>query len=375
VDKRDYYEVLNVPRDASKEDIKRAYRKLAFQYHPDRNKSPDATEKFKEISEAYAILSDDEKKRLYDQFGHAGIDGRYSTEDIFRGVDFDSIFRDFGFGGFSSGGGFGGFDSIFDMFFGNRRTRTQRARVQRGDDIEYNVELTLEDAARGIERQIDVPRREKCPVCNGTGAEAGKSPITCPRCKGSGQMQYARTSGSTRFVQIVTCDQCNGAGQIIRNPCKECRGSGVVRHTRKINVTIPKGVETGSVLRLRGEGESSASSGPPGDLYVIISVKSHEIFQREGTTIYLEQPISFFQAALGAKVKVPTLDGIAELKIPSGTQTHTLFRLKGKGMPSLNGYGQGDELVRIIVQIPEKLTREQKKLLEEAAKEFGESNP
>lgn len=372
MEKRDYYEVLGVSKDASQDDIKRAYRKLAVQYHPDRNKSPDATDKFKEISEAYAVLSDDEKRRMYDQFGHAGIDGRYSTEDIFSGVDFDSIFRDFGFGG--SFGGFGGFDSIFDVLFGNRRARTRGPRVQRGDDIQVQLEITLNEAASDIERQIDVPRRERCPVCEGSGAEPGTSINTCPKCKGNGRLQISHTQGYSQFVQIVPCDRCNGAGKTIEEPCHNCRGSGVVHPTRKINVTIPKGVETGSVLRLRGEGEVSTSGGPSGDLYVVINVLPHEIFQRDGTTLYLEQPISFFQAALGAKVKIPTLDGAAELKIPAGTQTHTLFRLKGKGMPSLDGYGRGrgDELVRVIVTIPEKLTRSQKKLLQELAKEFGE---
>ncbi|MFX1520243.1 MAG: molecular chaperone DnaJ [Promethearchaeota archaeon] len=370
MEKRDYYEVLGVSKDASQDGIKRAYRKLAVQYHPDRNKSPGATDKFKEVSEAYAVLSDEEKRRMYDQYGHAGIDGRYTTEDIFRGVDFDSIFRDFGFGG--GFGGFGGFDSIFDMLFGNRRARTREPRVQRGDDIQYELGITLEEAASGIERQIDVPRRERCPICEGTGAEPGTSVTTCPKCKGRGQLQIARTQGYTRFVQIVPCDRCNGAGKIVEEACHNCRGSGVVHPTRKINVTIPAGVETRSVLRLRGEGEVSASRGPSGDLFVIINVKPHEVFQRDGTTLYLEQPISFFQAALGAKVRVPTLDGAAALKIPAGTQTHTLFRLKGKGMPSLNGYGRGDELVRVIVRTPENLTRSQKKLLQDIAEEFGE---
>jgi molecular chaperone DnaJ len=370
VEKRDYYEVLGVSKDASQDDIKRSYRKLAVQYHPDRNKSPDATDKFKEVSEAYAVLSDDEKRSMYDQYGHAGIDGRYTTEDIFSGVDFDSIFRDFGFGG-----GFGGgFDSIFDVFFGNRRARTRGPRVQRGDDLQFELEITLQEAASGIERQIDVPRRERCPVCEGTGAEPGTDVTTCPKCKGNGQLQIARTQGYTRFVQIIPCDRCNGAGKIVEQSCHNCRGSGVVRPTRKINVTIPKGVETGSVLRLSGEGEVSTSGGPSGDLYVVINVMPHEIFQRDGTTLYLEQPISFFQATLGAKVKVPTLDGAAEIKIPAGTQTHTLFRLKGKGMPNLPGYGRGrgDELVRVIVQIPENLSRGQKNLLQEIAEEFGE---
>lgn len=372
MEKRDYYDVLGVSKDASQDDIKRAYRKLAVQYHPDRNKSPDATDKFKEVSEAYAVLSDDEKRRMYDQFGHAGIDGRYTTEDIFSGVDFDSIFRDSGFGG--GFGGFGGFESIFDVFFGNRRARTREPRVQRGEDIQVELEITLKEAASDIERQIDVPRRERCPVCEGTGAEPGTSVNTCPKCKGNGRLQITRTQGYSQFVQIVPCDRCNGEGKIIEKSCHNCRGSGVVRSTRKINVTIPEGVETGSVLRLRGEGEVSTSGGPSGDLYVVLNVLPHEIFQRDGTNLYLEQPISFFQAALGAKVKIPTLDGAAELKIPAGTQTHTLFRLKGKGMPSLDGYGRGrgDELVRVIVTTPEKLTRSQKKLLQEIAEEFGE---
>lgn len=365
-DKRDYYEVLGVDRNASKDEIKAAYRKLAMQHHPDRNKSPDAEEKFKEISEAYAVLSDDEKRSYYDQFGHAGIDGRYTREDIFRDVDFGDIFRDLGFGDF---------DSIFRRFFGGPFGFGFERRPygpQQGEDLHYDLEITLEEAASGLETEINVPRTETCSTCRGSGAKPGTEHRKCPTCNGTGQTQRVQISGFTRLVQITTCNKCHGKGTVIDTPCKVCRGTGIERRTRKITVKIPPGVDNGSLLRLGGEGEAGIRGGPPGDLFVEIRVKSHKIFKREGSDIICEVPISITQAALGSEVEVPTLNGRAKLKIPPGTQTGTTFRLKGNGIPHLRGYGHGDEYVKVIVRTPTKLTQRQKELLTELAKEDKE---
>lgn len=365
MNKRDYYEILNVPRNASKEEIKRAYRKLALKYHPDRNKAPDAEEKFKEISEAYAVLSDDEKRMQYDRFGHEGIRGRYTWDDIFRGVDFDRIFRDLGFG-------FGGFDSIFNMFFRGRAR--QRYGPQKGTDLRYDLEITLEDAAFGLNTEIDVPRSEVCSLCHGSGAKLGTNPKKCPECNGTGQIRQTRTFGFTHFTEIRTCNRCNGKGMLIDHPCKDCHGTGTVQRTRKIRVKIPPGIDSGHNLRLSGEGEAGVRGGPPGDLYVVIHVKPHDIFKRSGDDILYETYIGFPQAALGAKIDVPTLDGKARLKIPAGTQSGTVFRLRRKGLPHLHGFGRGDELVRVLVRTPTKLTRRQKRLLEELSKEMDKEN-
>jgi len=359
--KRDYYEVLGVPRNAGKDDIKAAYRKLAMQYHPDRNKSPEAEEKFKEISEAYAVLSDDEKRKQYDAFGHEGIGQRYSPEDLFRGTDFGDLFRDFGFGGFD----------IFDFFFG--RQRGPRYGPQQGQSIRYNMEITLEEAAKGLETEIEVPRTEQCSLCHGTGATPGTSPRQCPTCRGTGQVEHSQSTPFGQFVQVTTCSTCGGRGRVIDSPCQRCRGSGTEQQTRKIRVKIPPGVDNGSRLRLAGEGDAGTRGGPPGDLYVVTYVKPHKIFERSDGDILATVPVSFVQIALGAEIEVPTLEGSAKLNIPPGTQTHTVFRLRGKGMPRLNGFGRGDELVRIIVQTPTKLTPNQRKLLEELGKETGEA--
>jgi molecular chaperone DnaJ len=374
--KRDYYDVLGVPRDATKEQIKNAYRKLAMQYHPDRNKSPDAEEKFKEISEAYAVLSDDEKRRQYDMFGHAGISGRYTQEDIFRGTDFDSIFRDLGFDF-----GFGGFDSIFDMFFGRGRERGRRARWESwdnrpipGDDLRFDMEITLEQAFTGLKTEISVPHARECNTCKGTGIEPGKQPTRCSQCGGTGQLQQVRESATTRFVQITTCPRCGGRGQIIEYPCHECKGSGKVHIKRKIAVDIPPGVDNGTRIRIKGEGEPGIRGGPPGDLYVVTHVKPHPIFQREGNDLLVDVPISFTQAALGARIEVPTINSKAELRIPPGTQSHTVFRLKGRGMPDISSGQRGDEFVRVIVRVPEKLTPRQRELLRQLAEEEKRSH-
>ncbi len=266
--------------------------------------------------------------------------------------------------------GFGGFD-IFNTFFGHRRA--QRYGVQRGADLRYDMEIILEDVSSGLEREINVSRREICEVCNGSGAEPGTQPKQCPQCKGTGQVQHVRSTGFARFVQITRCNACRGKGRIVESKCKSCRGSGLVSRTRKISVKIPKGIESGSRLRLSRQGEAGEQGGPSGDLYVVIYVKHHKIFQRSNSNILCDIPIGFTQATLGAEINVPTLNGKVKLRIPKGTQTHTIFRLKGKGLPRLHGYGRGNELIRVIVRTPKKLTSKQKQLLTKLAKELGET--
>lgn len=357
--KKDYYEILGVPRNATKDEIKAAYRKLALQYHPDRNKSPDAEEKFKEISEAYAVLSDDEKRAQYDQFGHAGIGGRYSAEDIFRGADFETIFRDLGFG-FD-------FDDLFSRFFGGRRVYEEA----KGRDISLSLTITLEEAASGTTKEIQVPRTERCKACNGSGAKRGTSPTICSRCQGRGQVQYTRRMGFAQIITTTTCDVCGGRGSIIENPCPECRGTGLIEVYRKIKVDVPAGVDEGFTLRLRGEGDIHPLTKNSGDLYLTISIASHKYFKRDGDDLIFETQIGFPQAALGTEIAVPTLDGHMWLKIPPGTQSGTVFRLKGKGMPRIRSrYSRGDLLVKVDVKVPTKLTERQKALLKELEKEL-----
>jgi molecular chaperone DnaJ len=362
-EKRDYYEVLGVSKSASKDEIKDAYRKLALQYHPDRNKAPDAEEKFKEISEAYAVLSDSEKRQQYDMLGHAGFDQRYTSEDIFRGADFDSIFRDLGFGSFGD---------IFRSFFGGGFGGGFAERINRGQDLVYDLEMTLEEAASGAEKEIEVPRTEKCEVCNGSGASPGTSPRTCPRCNGAGKVQHMRRSSFAMYVQVTACPTCRGKGTLIDSPCRNCRGTGLVKKRRNISVKVPAGIDDGYQLRLRGEGEMAANGGSPGDLYVLVHVVPNELFIREGDNLLYALVISYPQAALGAEVSVPTLEGPITVKIHPGTQPGEVIRLKGKGMPRFRGYGKGDLLVRVGIMVPEKLTQQQRTLLEQLAKEFNE---
>jgi len=361
--KRDYYEILGVVKAASKDQIKDAYRKLALQYHPDRNKSPEAEERFKEISEAYAVLSDDEKRRQYDTLGHPGFDQRYTREDIFRGADFDSVFRDLGFGF--------GIGDLFGSFFGGRDFEEER--TSRGRDLAYDLEITLEEAAKGTEKDIRVPRTERCSVCKGTGASIGTSPRTCPRCGGSGRIQNVQRNGFSTFVRVMPCTTCRGRGEIIDSPCKNCRGTGLEKRERNITVRVPAGIDEGYELRLRGEGETPPNEGPPGDLYVLIHTTPHEYFKRDGDDLLYNLTIGFPQATLGTEVSIPTLDGNAYIKIRAGTQPGEIIRLKGKGIPRLRGYGKGDLLVRVDILVPEKLTQQQRTLLEQLAKEFDQN--
>ena len=351
--------MLGVSKDASEKDIKAAYRKLAMKHHPDRSDDPGAEERFKELSEAYAVLSDSDKRQKYDQFGHAGINSQYSQEDLFRGVNFEDLLRGFGMGG----------ESIFDMFFGGGGGRRGPAR---GRDLRYDIELTLEQAAQGLEMTIEVPRTESCPKCQGSGAKPGTTPVTCSNCRGSGQVTRAQNTPFGQMVTSTTCPTCGGRGEIITSPCEDCSGSGRVRKSRKINIKVPAGVEDGQHLKLRGQGDSAGPKGVSGDLYVVINILPHRIFQRMDSDLIMESPISFTQAALGADLEVPTLNGRARIKVPAGTQTGTVFRLRGKGMPRLHGTGSGDLHVRVRINTPSALTARQKQLLEELAEEFGE---
>ena len=361
--KKDYYEILGVSRNATKEEIKRAYRRLALKYHPDRNKSPEAEEKFKEISEAYAVLSDDEKRRQYDLYGHAGIDEKYSKEDLFRGVDFGEIFRDLGFDI-----GFRDFEDIFEHFFGHKFDYGKR----RGADIRYDVEISLEDAYYGRTIEVNVPRAEKCDRCNGSGAEPGTGLRRCPYCDGTGHIDRTQRTAFGILRQITTCTKCNGSGRVIERPCSLCGGRGVVQRTRTIEVKIPKGVEDGTRLRLHGQGEA-IENGEPGDLYIVVHIKPHPKFRREGDDLYTVKKVSFPDVALGTTVKVKTIDGdYAHLRIPPGTQNGSVFRIKGKGMPRLRGYGYGDLFVKVEVEVPKKLSRRAKKLLQELREELND---
>ncbi|MCM8765230.1 MAG: molecular chaperone DnaJ, partial [Candidatus Omnitrophica bacterium] len=351
--KRDYYEILGVSRNASKEEIRAAFRKLAMQYHPDRvppEKKKEAEEKFKEISEAYAVLSDDQKRAQYDQFGHEGIGAKYSYEDIFRGTDFTSIFEDLGFGTSIFEELFGD----FDIFGSGKRTR----RRERGRDLQFDLEISFEEAAQGTTKTIFVPRYEICSTCRGEGTKPGTKKVECSRCKGTGQVRVSHGF----FTLTTTCSSCQGEGFKIPHACSTCRGLGREKVERKIEIKIPPGVDTGSQLRLTGEGEAGPT-GVRGDLYVVIYVKPHPLFERHEDDIYLELPISFVTACLGGEVDVPTLNGNVKMKIPPGTQSGKIFRIKGKGFPRIHGSGQGDELVRVIVEVPTEVSNEQTTLL------------
>lgn len=356
--KRDYYEVLGVAKTASQDEIKKAYRKLALKYHPDRNKgNAEAEQKFKEVGEAYGVLSDESKRQQYDQLG----------PDMFEQAQSGG-----GAGGNPFGGGFGGsgMEDIFDMFFGGQGGRSGRTNAgpQRGADLRFDLEISFEEAAFGVEKEISLYRDEACDHCHGSGAEPGSKVETCPECHGSG---YVRFTQNTMFGQMVNerpCSKCHGEGKIVSNPCKSCRGKGTVKKNKQLKVKIPAGVDNGSRLRVSGEGEAGLKGGPSGDLYVYLYVKPHKFFDRDGTTVLCEVPINIVQASLGAEVKVPTLDGAVTMKVPEGTQPGKVLRLKGKGIPSLRGGLRGDQLVRIKVVVPTKLSEKQK----EALRAFGD---
>jgi molecular chaperone DnaJ len=351
VSKRDYYDVLGVSRDASDQDIKSAYRAHALKYHPDRNSgSAEAEEKFKEAAEAYAVLADADKRSAYDRFGHAGV----SSAGGPGGFD-PTIFADFGdiFGGLRDIFGFG------DFFGGGRRGGPQR-----GSDLRYDLEISFEESAKGMETSIQIPRQETCDTCKGTGAAPGTSPTVCPQCGGRGQIRYQQGF----FTVAQTCRQCGGEGRVITKACPECRGHGHLPRQRKLTVRIPAGIASGQRLRLYGEGEAGPGGGPSGDLYVVVHVQDHEVFKREGDDLYCRVPVTFPMLALGGEVTVPTLSGSEKVTIPEGTETGRVFRLRGKGMPSVSGHGRGDLHVMVDVVTPRKVTKEQRHLLEQLAK-------
>ena len=351
--KRDYYEVLGVARTATKEELRAAYRKLARQYHPDVNDAPDAEERFKELNEAYAILSDPEKRAAYDRFGHAGVRGPGGAPPDFT-VDFSD------------------FADIFGEFFGFGRTSRQTRNVpRRGQDLQYKVDLSFEEAVFGVEREIDITRDETCSHCHGNGAEPGTSPVRCATCNGRGEVRQVRQTILGSMVQVGTCPTCNGSGETIATPCRTCNGRGLERKTRKKVVTIPAGVDNGNQIRLAGEGQPGVNGGPNGNLYLVVEVKAHKFYRRRESDILLDLEINIAQAALGAEVPVPTVDGEEKLRIPAGTQPGKVLRLRGKGVPHLRGNGRGDELVMVNVVVPKSLTTEQRKLFEQLAKSLG----
>jgi molecular chaperone DnaJ len=370
--KRDYYEVLGVPKAAGKDEIKSAYRKLALQYHPDRNKSAGAEEKFKEISEAYAVLSDDEKRKRYDVYGHVG------TEDAFRGseANFDEVFRDIGFGGFrdifeqifGGRGGFGGIGGGSDPFgFGFNFGGSRR----KGRDVLYDVELSLEEVLKGRKDEVELPKLENCGNCNGTGASPGTKRRKCNVCNGQGQTRrvYSQNRFST-FVSLEPCQTCRGQGEIIDKPCNVCSGSGKVRKIKKLKLEIPAGVEDGMTLQLRGEGEPS-ENGSAGDLLIRVHVKPHPRFERlEDGHLLHNLALQYTDLALGADLRVPTLDGSEKIKIPAGTQPNTIFKIRGKGLPRYGGYGKGDQMVRVNVKVPTTLSEAEKSLLKQLDKQL-----
>ncbi|OCA92504.1 molecular chaperone DnaJ [Pseudobacillus wudalianchiensis] len=348
--KRDYYEVLGVEKGASKDEIKKAYRKLSKKYHPDINKEAGADEKFKEIKEAYETLNDDQKRAQYDRFGHT------DPNQGFGGQDF---------------GGFGGFEDIFSTFFGGGRRRDPNAPRQ-GADLQYTMTISFEEAVFGKETDIEIPKEETCDTCHGTGAKPGTTPETCNHCHGTGELNVEQNTPFGRIVNRRACPYCNGTGNLIKEKCSTCGGDGIVTKNTKIHIKIPAGIDDGQQLRVAGQGEPGINGGPAGDLFIVFRVLPHELFDRDGDDIYCEIPITFVQSALGDEIEVPTIHGKVKLKVPAGTQTGTKFRLRGKGVPNVRGYGTGDQHIRVKVITPTKLNEKQKHLLREFAEASGE---
>ena len=365
--KRDYYEVLGVSRSASEDEIKKAYRKLAKKYHPDLNPgNAEAEQKFKEVNEAYEVLSDSNKKARYDQFGFAGVDPNYGA-------------------GAGGGGGFGGFTDfdfgdlgdIFGSFFGGGfggNSRSSRSGPQRGESIRVGVTVSFEEAAFGCEKEVTVDRVDQCPTCKGSGCEPGTTPEVCTQCGGSGQVQQRRQTPMGVFATTTTCPKCGGRGKIIHSPCKDCNGTGQQRKRKTIQVNIPAGIDNGQTISLRGQGNAGRNGGPAGDLLITVTVRPHQLFRREGNDVLCEAPITFTQAVLGGEMEIPTIDGKVKYDIPEGTQTGTTFRLRGKGIPNLNGRGRGDQYVTVYIETPRNLNREQKEALKKFSQSLGEHN-
>ena len=367
-DKRDYYEVLGVQKNASEDEIKKAYRKLAMKYHPDRNPGDKAAEeKFKELNEAYEVLSDPDKKNKYDRFGFAGVDPSYGGGA--------GGFGDFGgFGGFGGAGGMN-FEDIFDMFGsfgGGSRRGSRRNGPMKGRDLQKTVTIDFTDALFGCSKQIELSKDVKCKTCDGSGARPGTGRKTCDQCGGNGQISQVSNTPFGRFQNVTTCPKCGGTGQVVESPCPDCSGTGRIRRTVKIKVDIPAGVDTDSIVTLRGQGEPGINGGPDGDLYIVVNVRPHSTYKRRGNDLYLDLPITFDQAALGAKVQVPGFGETYSYTITPGTQTGSSFRLKGKGVPDVRTGRKGDLYVKVIVEVPTKLSRKEKKAIEEMAGKIGE---
>ena len=363
-EKRDYYEVLGIQKGASEDEIKKAYKKLARKYHPDMNPGDkEAEEKFKEVNEANEVLSDPEKKARYDQFGFAGVDPNYGA----------------GAGGGAYGGGFdfGDLGDIFGSFFGGGFGGGQRRNPnapQRGESIRASVSISFTEAAFGCEKSVTIERSEQCPTCKGSGCAPGTTPEICPDCHGSGTVQTRRQTPMGVFASNGPCRKCGGTGRLIHQPCSDCRGSGAVRKRRTIKVNIPAGIDHGQTISLRGQGGAGKNGGPAGDLLITVMVQPHEIFRRDGVDVFCEAPITFTQAVLGAELEIPTIDGKVKYSIPEGTQTGTVFRLKGKGVPVLNGRGRGDQYVTVVIETPRSLNKEQKEALRRFSETLGENN-
>ena len=362
--KRDYYEVLGVSKGASEDEIKKAYKKMARKYHPDLNPdNKEAEEKFKEVNEAYEVLSDPNKKSRYDQFGHAGVDPNFGAGGYGGGFDGGFDFGDLGdiFGSFF-GGGFGG----------GRRTNPNAP--QRGESIRLSLSITFEEAAFGCEKSVTVERMEQCDTCHGNGCAPGTTPEVCPDCHGTGTVQVRRQTPMGVFASSAPCGRCGGKGRIIHQPCPDCRGSGSARKRKTIQASIPAGIDNGQTISIRGQGHAGKNGGPAGDLLITITVKPHDLFRREGTSVLCEAPITFTQAVLGAELEIPTIDGKVKYTLPEGTQSGTTFRLKGKGIPSINGRGRGDQYVTVYIETPRNLNKEQREALKKFAETLGENN-
>ena len=361
--KRDYYEVLGINKGASEDEIKKAYKKLARKYHPDMNPGDkEAEEKFKEINEANEVLSDPTKKARYDQFGFAGVDPNYGA----------------GGGGWGDGGGFdfGDLGDIFGSFFGGGFGGGQQRRngPQRGESIRMSLSISFTEAAFGCEKEVTLDRSENCPTCHGSGCAEGTTPEVCSECRGSGTVQVRRQTPMGVFATTTTCPKCGGQGKIIHQPCSDCRGSGRAHKRRTVKVSIPEGIDNGQTISLRGQGHAGKNGGPAGDLLITVMIKPHELFRRDGTSVFCEAPITFTQAVLGAELEIPTIDGKVKYTIPEGTQTGTVFRLRGKGIPVLNGRGRGDQYVTVTIETPRDLNKEQKEALRKFSETLGESN-
>jgi len=363
---KDYYEVLGVAKNASEDEIKRAFRRLARQYHPDVNKASDAEKKFKEINEAYHVLSDKNKRQQYDSFGNVG-------GSPFTGGSQDFDISDLFEGGFRNFGGFEGFGDIFESFFGGQPSkRGQKGGRIQGDDLRYDLKIPLEAAATGQEREIAIDHFVQCGTCSGSGAAPGTSPVRCSTCRGSGQVSRSQRTMLGSFTQIGTCPDCRGTGETISSPCPSCRGQGRTRRSRTVTVKIPPGIASGQRLRITGAGDAGVKGGQAGDLYIFVTVTAHPFFEREGQDLFYKKKVSFVQAALGAEVEVPTIDGTAKLSIPPGTQPGATFKLSNKGLPWLERRGRGDEIVTIVIEVPKKLSREEEELLQRLGKIRGD---